>query len=39
QTGKKPTLIEWDNDIPEWPVLAAEAKRVERHLAREMVGA
>lgn len=25
--GAKPTLIEWDNDVPEWPVLAAEAAR------------
>ncbi len=23
--GPRPTLIEWDNDVPEWPVLAAEA--------------
>ena len=23
--GALPTLIEWDNDIPEWPVLLAEA--------------
>ena len=23
--GPKPTLIEWDNDVPDWPVLAAEA--------------
>ena len=23
--GAKPTLIEWDNDIPEWPVLLSEA--------------
>jgi uncharacterized protein len=22
--GARPTLIEWDNDVPEWPVLAAE---------------
>jgi uncharacterized protein (UPF0276 family) len=21
-----PTLIEWDNDVPQWPVLAAEAR-------------
>jgi len=27
--GPKPTLIEWDNDIPEWPILAAEAARAE----------
>ena len=25
--GRKPTLIEWDNDIPDWPTLAAEAAR------------
>jgi uncharacterized protein len=25
--GPKPTLIEWDNDVPGWPVLAAEAAR------------
>jgi len=25
--GARPTLIEWDNDVPEWPVLAAEAAR------------
>lgn len=25
--GPKPTLIEWDNDVPDWPVLVAEAVR------------
>ena len=25
RAGAKPTLIEWDNDIPEWPVLLSEA--------------
>jgi uncharacterized protein (UPF0276 family) len=25
--GPLPTLIEWDNDVPDWPVLAAEAAR------------
>lgn len=25
--GPKPTLIEWDNDVPGWPVLQAEAAR------------
>ena len=25
--GPRPTLIEWDNDVPDWPVLAAEARR------------
>jgi len=27
RTGPLPTLIEWDNDIPDWMVLAAEARR------------
>ncbi len=27
RAGAKPTLIEWDNDVPDWPVLAAEATR------------
>ena len=26
-TGPQPTLIEWDNDVPEFPVLLAEAER------------
>ena len=25
--GPKPTLIEWDNDVPDWRVLAAEAEK------------
>lgn len=28
-TGAVPTLIEWDADVPPWPVLAAEARRAE----------
>jgi len=31
--GAKPTLIEWDNEVPDWPVLAAEATRAGRILA------
>lgn len=27
QGGPRPTLIEWDNEVPDWPVLAAEAAR------------
>lgn len=27
QAGPLPTLVEWDNDVPEWPVLKAEADR------------
>jgi uncharacterized protein len=30
--GAKPTLIEWDNDVPDWPDLAAEAARATAHL-------
>lgn len=30
--GPKPTLIEWDNDVPGWPVLAAEAACAARVL-------
>ena len=33
RTGPVPTLIEWDNDVPEWPVLFAEAKRADAVLA------
>lgn len=29
-----PTLVEWDNDVPGWPTLHAEARRVEAVLAR-----
>ncbi|MCB2116143.1 MAG: DUF692 domain-containing protein [Rhodobacteraceae bacterium] len=32
--GPRPTLIEWDNDVPDWPVLAEEAARVARILDR-----
>jgi len=31
--GPKPTLIEWDNDVPDWSVLAAEAGRAAAVLA------
>ena len=30
RAGPVPTLIEWDSDIPEWPVLFEEAARAER---------
>ena len=33
RTGPKPTLIEWDNDVPSWPVLFAEAKRADAVIA------
>jgi uncharacterized protein (UPF0276 family) len=35
RSGPKPVLIEWDTDVPEWPVLQAEAARA--HAALEVV--
>ena len=32
--GPIPTLVEWDNDVPDWPTLFAEARRVESVLTR-----
>ena len=34
RVGATPTLIEWDNDAPAWPVLFAEAQRAERAMAQ-----
>ncbi|MDO9298124.1 DUF692 domain-containing protein [Bradyrhizobium sp.] len=33
RTGALPTLIEWDNDVPDWPVLRAEAVAAQRILS------
>ena len=33
RAGPLPTLVEWDNDLPDWPVLAAEAARAGQILA------
>ena len=33
RAGPVPTLIEWDSDIPPWPVLFEEALRAERIMA------
>jgi len=33
--GAVPTLIEWDNDIPDWSVLSAEAARAEVLLSHQ----
>lgn len=33
KTGPTPTLVEWDNDVPDWPVLAAEAERATSVMA------
>jgi uncharacterized protein (UPF0276 family) len=27
RSGPRPTLIEWDTDVPDWPILRAEAER------------
>ena len=32
QGGPRPTLIEWDNDVPDWPILSAEAGRAAQVL-------
>ncbi|MDE0696183.1 MAG: DUF692 domain-containing protein, partial [Boseongicola sp.] len=32
KSGPRPSLIEWDNDVPDWPVLKAEASRAARVL-------
>ncbi len=33
RTGPMATLIEWDNDVPDWPTLRAEADAAEQILA------
>jgi uncharacterized protein len=33
RTGPLPTLIEWDNDVPDWPALRAQAVAAENILA------
>lgn len=33
--GARPTLIEWDADVPDWPTLAAEADRAGHILAAD----
>jgi len=35
--GKLPTLVEWDNDVPRWDTLFAEAKRAETILKRRKI--
>lgn len=34
RTGPLPTLIEWDNDVPAWPVLRREAIAADAVLTR-----
>ncbi len=33
RSGPKPLLVEWDTDVPEWPVLADEIARADRALS------
>ncbi len=33
KTGPKPVLVEWDNDVPDWSTLRAEAVRAAKALA------
>src|SRR3712207_4694878 len=33
--GPVPTLIEWDNDVPAFPILMNEARKADRALAKE----
>jgi uncharacterized protein (UPF0276 family) len=35
--GARPTLIEWDNDVPDWPTLHAEARRADREALADAV--
>lgn len=37
--GARPTLIEWDNEVPDWPTLHAEARRADRHAAKGLASA
>ena len=34
RSGPRPVLVEWDTDVPDWPVLAAEAARAADALGR-----
>ncbi|HYM98713.1 MAG TPA: DUF692 family protein, partial [Aestuariivirgaceae bacterium] len=34
QRGPIPTLVEWDSDIPDWPMLKAEAGAAQAILDR-----
>lgn len=34
RSGPKPVLVEWDTDVPDWPVLRAEADRAASALSR-----
>ena len=35
--GAKPTMIEWDTDVPDWPILRAEADRAAQAMTAALV--
>ncbi|MEO0381227.1 MAG: DUF692 domain-containing protein, partial [Pseudomonadota bacterium] len=37
-TGPAPVLVEWDNDVPDWATLRAEAARASKALAGHVSG-
>ncbi len=37
--GRRPTLVEWDTDVPGLDVLVAEAAEADRHAAAAAAGA
>jgi uncharacterized protein (UPF0276 family) len=39
RTGPVATLIEWDNDVPAWPILRAEAERAAKLLRKPAAAA
>ena len=38
RSGPRPTLVEWDTDVPDWPTLAAEARRAAATLSSDGSG-
>lgn len=36
RAGPLPTLVEWDNDLPDWPVLQSEVARADAILTRQV---
>jgi len=39
RAGPRPTLVEWDNDIPDWAILEGEVKKADEILSRNRVKA
>ncbi len=36
-TGPLPSLVEWDSEIPEWPILAAQAGEADKIIGRNKI--